>query len=69
MTDAAVLQPKSMVRPKVWNEDVEEAYRFQLAGYRDAVEYKQIQKTEHVSLVFFDQHIASLVYFDQNMLV
>ena len=51
MAGAAVLQPKSMVRPKVWDEEVEEAYRFQLAGYRDAVEYKQIQKTEHVSPV------------------
>ena len=49
MANVAVLQPKSMVRAKVWSEDVEEAYRFQLAGYRDAVEYKQIQKTEHVS--------------------
>lgn len=41
-------QPKAMVRPKVWDEEVEEAYRFQLAGYRDAIEYKHVQKTEHI---------------------
>lgn len=34
--------PKSMTRPKVWNEEVEEAYRFQLAGYRDETEYKSV---------------------------
>ncbi|XP_065826942.1 meiosis-expressed gene 1 protein-like [Oscarella lobularis] len=32
-------QPKSMSRPKRWNEDVEEAYRFQLAGFRDERDY------------------------------
>ena len=26
--------PKSVTRPKQWNEEVEEAYRFQVAGYR-----------------------------------
>jgi hypothetical protein len=49
MAAAVLVQPKSMVRPKVWDEDVEEAYRFQIAGYRDAIEYKHVQKTEHVS--------------------
>lgn len=29
-----------MTRPKVWSEEVEEAYRFQIAGYRDEMEYK-----------------------------
>jgi len=38
----ATEQPKSMTRPKVWTEEVEEAYRFQLAGYRDAIEYKEV---------------------------
>jgi len=46
MADVAVMEPKSMVRPKVWDEEVEEAYRFQLAGYRDAIEYKQVKKTD-----------------------
>ncbi|ELT88739.1 hypothetical protein CAPTEDRAFT_161113 [Capitella teleta] len=35
--------PKSMTRPKVWTEEVEEAYRFQLAGYRDETEYNAIK--------------------------
>ena len=47
--------PKSMVRPTSWSQDVEEAYRFQLAGYRDETEYKNIQqgaevKTENIIL-------------------
>nr|AEF58836.1 meiosis expressed protein 1 [Placozoa sp. H4] len=32
-------KPKSMIRPKIWNSAVEDAYRFQLAGYRDEKEY------------------------------
>jgi len=39
-------KPKSMTRPKVWSEEVEEAYRFQLAGYRDEREYISVKKTE-----------------------
>ena len=39
-------KPKSMTRPKVWTEAVEEAYRFQLAGYRDEMEYKSIKCLE-----------------------
>ena len=35
-----------MTRPKVWSEEVEEAYRFQLAGYRDEKEYTTVIKTE-----------------------
>jgi hypothetical protein len=40
--------PKSMVRPTSWSQDVEEAYRFQLAGYRDETEYKNIQRGAEV---------------------
>lgn len=36
-------QPKSMSRPKHWSEEVEEAYRFQLAGYRDNLEYEHVR--------------------------
>jgi len=43
---AADLQPKSMTRPKVWSEEVEEAYRFQLAGYRDEKEYVSVKQIE-----------------------
>ena len=41
-------QPKSMKRPSRWSDEVEEAYRFQLAGYRDATEYFEVQKTDKV---------------------
>ncbi|XP_077869930.1 meiosis expressed gene 1 protein homolog [Saccoglossus kowalevskii] len=33
-------QPKAMTRPKRWTDEVEEAYRFQIAGYRDEIEYQ-----------------------------
>jgi len=36
-------KPTSMHRPKHWSDEVEEAYRLQLAGYRDAVEYKAVK--------------------------
>ncbi|XP_033099748.1 meiosis expressed gene 1 protein homolog [Anneissia japonica] len=37
-------QPKSIRRPKTWSDEVEEAYRFQLAGYRDETEYLSTQR-------------------------
>lgn len=43
-------RPKSVTRPKVWSEEVEEAYRFQLAGYRDENDYLATKK--EVCLVF-----------------
>ncbi|XP_013390836.1 meiosis expressed gene 1 protein homolog [Lingula anatina] len=46
MSSAEILKPKSMVRPKHWSEEVENAYRFQLAGYRDVTEYKAIHNVE-----------------------
>ncbi|XP_062570907.1 meiosis expressed gene 1 protein homolog isoform X1 [Saccostrea cucullata] len=39
-------QPTKMVRAKEWSDDVEEAYRFQLAGYRDAQDYTVCTKEE-----------------------
>ncbi|XP_005101314.1 meiosis expressed gene 1 protein homolog [Aplysia californica] len=44
----SVSQPKSMKRPTHWSEEVEEAYRFQLAGYRDEIEYREVQRTDHI---------------------
>lgn len=32
-------EPKKLIRPKQWTDEVEEAYRFQTAGYRDEAEY------------------------------
>ncbi|PAA90148.1 hypothetical protein BOX15_Mlig026870g1, partial [Macrostomum lignano] len=34
------------VRPKAWSEQVEDAYRFQLAGYRDAQEYRSVRGSD-----------------------
>ncbi|XP_074639335.1 meiosis expressed gene 1 protein homolog [Acropora palmata] len=38
--------PKSVSRPKRWSEEVEEAYRFQIAGYRDVHEYRDVKRKE-----------------------
>uniref|UniRef100_A0A8C3U9B8 Transmembrane protein 243 n=1 Tax=Catharus ustulatus TaxID=91951 RepID=A0A8C3U9B8_CATUS len=42
----ADIKPKSMHRAKIWSDDVENLYRFQQAGYRDEVEYKQVKKVD-----------------------
>jgi len=39
-------RPKSVSRPKRWSEEVEEAYRFQIAGYRDVHEYRDVKQKE-----------------------
>ena len=44
--------PKSMKRAKEWNQDVENAYRFQLAGYRDENEYLAFHNIHEVCLFF-----------------
>lgn len=46
MAELTVMQPKSLYRPKSWSAEVENAYRFQLAGYRDEMEYKSVRKTD-----------------------
>lgn len=53
---AALTEPKSMTRAKQWSDEVEEAYRLQLAGYRDAIEYQKVQQKD-VSQRFFNLHI------------
>jgi len=42
------MEPKSMSRPKQWSDMVENAYRFQLAGFKDEIEYKAVMKTDQV---------------------
>lgn len=44
----ADMKPKSMHRAKIWSDDVENLYRFQQAGYRDEVEYKQVKQVDEV---------------------
>lgn len=41
-TPAPDRQPKSMQRAKVWSADVENAFRFQTAGWRDMHEYLSV---------------------------
>jgi hypothetical protein len=48
MAELQISQPKSLYRPKSWSTEVENAYRFQLAGYRDELEYKSVRKTESI---------------------
>ncbi|XP_038061817.1 meiosis expressed gene 1 protein homolog isoform X2 [Patiria miniata] len=42
-TSLGARKPTSIQRPKRWSEEVEEAYRLQLAGYRDALEYHSVK--------------------------
>jgi hypothetical protein len=39
MAEIQIEAPKSLIRPKSWSAEVEDAYRLQLAGYRDEREY------------------------------
>lgn len=48
VTTKADMKPKSMHRAKIWSDDVENLYRFQQAGYRDEVEYKQVKQVDEV---------------------
>ncbi|XP_061107446.1 meiosis expressed gene 1 protein homolog isoform X1 [Conger conger] len=41
-------RPKAMSRAKQWTDEVENLYRFQQAGYRDELEYKQIKQVEMI---------------------
>lgn len=46
MSAVAVPEPKSVTRHSKWSEEVEEAYRFQVAGYKGAEEYKAVKGPE-----------------------
>ncbi|XP_051890063.1 meiosis expressed gene 1 protein homolog [Pristis pectinata] len=47
-TEGKDVKPKFMSRAKHWTEEIENLYRFQQAGYRDEIEYKQIKKVDGV---------------------
>ncbi|XP_032281727.1 meiosis expressed gene 1 protein homolog isoform X1 [Phoca vitulina] len=42
------MKPKSISRAKKWSEEIENLYRFQQAGYRDEIEYKQVKQVSMV---------------------
>lgn len=44
----ADIEPKSIHHAKKWSGDVENLYRFQQAGYRDEIEYKQVKQVDTV---------------------
>ncbi|XP_025947092.1 meiosis expressed gene 1 protein homolog isoform X1 [Apteryx mantelli] len=44
----ADIKPKSICHAKKWSDEVENLYRFQQAGYRDEVEYKQVKQVDTV---------------------
>ena len=46
MAEVQTDQPKSLVRPTTWSVEVENAYRFQLAGYRDEKEYRALRNVD-----------------------
>lgn len=50
---AVEMKPKSMKRPKRWSDEVEENYRFQLAGYRDRYDYSSQRGDSGVSSQVF----------------
>ncbi|KAA0188700.1 meiosis expressed protein [Fasciolopsis buskii] len=47
MTVGCLKQPRTMRRALHWTSEVENAYRYQIAGYRDEIEYNLLQ-TEQV---------------------
>ncbi len=63
MATAAVLEPKSLVRPTHWSKEVENAYRFQLAGYRDELEYKRVRQVAEVLPFNFPLKFILLLFF------
>uniref|UniRef100_A0A9L0JQJ3 Meiosis/spermiosis associated 1 n=2 Tax=Equus asinus TaxID=9793 RepID=A0A9L0JQJ3_EQUAS len=42
------VKPKSISRAKKWSEEIENLYRFQQAGYRDEIEYKQVKQVSMI---------------------
>ena len=58
-----VLEPKSLIRPTHWSKEVENAYRFQLAGYRDELEYKRVRQVAEVEKKHNVYFFHFIVYF------
>ena len=58
-------EPKSLIRPTHWSKEVENAYRFQLAGYRDEFEYKRVRQVAEVfayPIIFFFMQSSFMFY-------
>lgn len=46
------VKPKSISHAKKWSEEIENLYRFQQAGYRDEIEYKQVKQVSMVRCAY-----------------
>ncbi|KAF8566206.1 hypothetical protein P879_09526 [Paragonimus westermani] len=68
----SLIKPSGMCRAKYWSSEVENAYRFQLAGYRDELEYTehqadQVEKWTGSGFVKkLKRKDGSFYYFDQK---
>lgn len=60
------VKPKSISRAKKWSEEIENLYRFQQAGYRDEIEYKQVKQVAMVNLLLFIISADKLLCFDKH---
>ena len=68
MAELQVEQPKSLIRASSWTTEVENAYRFQLAGYRDEKEYRALRKSDVIDLIEENNSIYLLFnYMYQNL--
>lgn len=52
--------PKSVKRATYWDSNVEEAYRFQIAGYRDESEYANIHPSDSIDRWPHNNYIKKL---------
>lgn len=46
-------KPRAMSRAKEWTAEVENLFRFQQAGYRDELEYRQIKQGALVNILIW----------------
>ncbi|KAL0627681.1 Meiosis expressed gene 1 protein-like protein [Plecturocebus cupreus] len=46
---SSYVKPKSISRAEKWSEEIENLYRFQQAGYRDEIEYKQVKQVSMIA--------------------
>lgn len=52
-----------MTRAKEWSPEAEEAWRFQVAGYRDELDYKNVKKSAEVCIFLFMNYFSPLKLF------
>jgi len=69
---AAIPEPKSVTRATVWNPQVEDCYRYQEVGWRDAAEYEAVRgipekwRESGFVAVLTTKKGGNFVYFDRT---